>query len=32
LGAIGYDNEVDSQAARGPRVGRADDGHQSHTS
>src|ERR1700757_3573198 len=28
LGAIGYDDEVDSQAARGPRVGRAGDGHQ----
>src|SRR5438552_15295753 len=29
LGAIGYDDEVDSQAARGPRLGRAGDGHQS---
>src|SRR5262249_14675127 len=28
LGAIGYDNEVDSQAASGPRLGRAGDGHQ----
>ena len=28
LGAIGYDNEVDSQAARGPRLGRAGNGHQ----
>src|SRR6516165_5472604 len=28
LGAIGYDDEVDSQAARGPRLGRASDGHQ----
>src|SRR3954471_16886204 len=28
LGAIGYDDEVDSQAARGPRFGRAGDGHQ----
>src|SRR6059058_3757678 len=28
LGAIGYDDEVDSQAARGPRLGRAGDGHQ----
>src|SRR5437868_4867910 len=28
LGAIGYDDEVDSQAARGPRRGRAGDGHQ----
>src|SRR5579864_182068 len=28
LGAIGYDDEVDSQAARGPRIGRAGDGHQ----
>src|SRR5436305_14335308 len=27
LGAIGYDDEVDSQAARGPRLGRAGDGH-----
>src|SRR5262249_26725665 len=26
--AIGYDDEVDSQAARGPRIGRAGDGHQ----
>src|SRR5215472_9757381 len=28
LSAIGYDDEVDSQAARGPRLGRAGDGHQ----
>src|SRR6266516_2173307 len=28
LGAIGYDDEADSQAARGPRLGRAGDGHQ----
>src|SRR6266487_3402825 len=28
LGAIGYDDEVDSQAARGPGLGRAGDGHQ----
>ena len=28
LGGIWYDNEVDSQAARGPRLGRAGDGHQ----
>src|SRR5262249_45152700 len=28
LGAIGYDDEVDSQAARGPRLARAGDGHQ----
>src|SRR5258707_12287643 len=27
-GAIWYDDEVDSQAARGPRLGRAGDGHQ----
>src|SRR4029077_7180400 len=27
-GAIGFDDEVDSQAARGPRFGRAGDGHQ----
>jgi hypothetical protein len=27
LGAIGFDDEVDSQAARGPRLGRAGDGH-----
>ena len=26
LGAIGFDDEVDSQAARGPRLGRAGDG------
>src|SRR5438270_12086730 len=28
LGAVGYDDEVDSPAARGPRLGRAGDGHQ----
>src|SRR6516165_8646630 len=28
LGAIGYDDEVDSQAARGPCLGRAGNGHQ----
>src|SRR5215469_12221862 len=28
LGAIGHDNEVDSQAASRPRIGRAGDGHQ----
>src|SRR5215468_5908951 len=28
LGAIGYDDEVNSQAASGPRIGRAGDGHQ----
>src|SRR5262252_4937469 len=28
LGAIGYDDEVDSQAASGPRIGRVGDGHQ----
>src|SRR5262245_59857342 len=28
LGAIWYDDEVDSQAARGPRLSRACDGHQ----
>src|SRR6185369_13782297 len=28
LGAIGYDDEVDSQAVRGPRLGRSGDGHQ----
>src|ERR1700747_3613387 len=28
LGAISFDDEVDSQAARGPRLGRAGDGHQ----
>src|SRR5246127_5593935 len=27
-GAIRYNDEVDSQAARGPRLGRAGDGHQ----
>src|SRR5262249_39623102 len=28
LGAIGYDDEVDSQAARRPGLGRAGNGHQ----
>src|SRR5512147_2954249 len=28
LGTIGQDNEVDRQAVGGPRLGRADDGHQ----
>src|SRR5258708_14561498 len=28
LGAIGYDDEIDSQAVNGPRLGRAGDGHQ----
>src|SRR3954451_25369926 len=28
LGAIGYDDEVDSQAATGPRLGRAGNSHQ----
>src|SRR5207248_9873815 len=28
LGAIGYDDEVDSPAARGPHLGWAGDGHQ----
>ena len=28
LGAIGYNDEVDSQVARGPHIGRAGDGHQ----
>src|SRR5262245_22751330 len=28
LGAIGYDDEVDSQAAGGPRLDRAGNGHQ----
>ena len=27
LGAIGYDDEINSQAASGPRVGRAGNGH-----
>src|SRR5690349_436517 len=29
LGAIGYDDEVDSQAGGGPRLGRAGNGHES---
>src|SRR5688572_27566800 len=32
LGAIRYDDEVDSQAARGPRLGRAGNGHQRSSS
>src|SRR5499427_5299770 len=28
LGAIGYDDEVNNQAASGPRLGRASDSHQ----
>src|SRR5438093_1238728 len=28
LGAIGYDDEVDSQAVNGPHLGRAGDGDQ----
>src|SRR5258707_9181484 len=28
LSSIGFDDEIDSQAARGPRLGRAGDGHQ----
>src|SRR5437764_6513074 len=28
LGTIRHDNEVDGQAVRGPRLGRAGDGHQ----
>src|SRR3954453_5174219 len=32
LGAIRYDDEVDSQAAGGPRLGRAGDGHQRSSS
>src|SRR5947207_8418259 len=28
LGTIGYDDEVDRQAVRGPDLGRAGDGHQ----
>src|SRR5262249_29210122 len=28
LCAIGYVDEIDTQAARGPRLGRAGDGHQ----
>src|SRR5438128_5314711 len=28
LGAIGYDDEIDSQTARGPCLRRAGDGHQ----
>jgi hypothetical protein len=28
LGAIGFDDEVDCQAARGPGLGRPSDGHQ----
>src|SRR3954452_824236 len=32
LGTIGYDDEVDSQAARGPRLRRAGNGHQRSSS
>src|ERR1700757_763971 len=32
LGAIWYDDEVDSHASRGPRLGRAGDGHQRSSS
>src|SRR5262249_35963877 len=32
LGAIGYDDEVDSQAVSGPRLGRAGNGHQRSSS
>src|SRR5690242_5215208 len=32
LGTIGLDNEVDRQAVVGPRLGRADDGHQCSSS
>src|SRR5215475_13373919 len=28
LGAVRYDDEVNSHASRGPRLGRAGDGHQ----
>ena len=28
LGAIGYDDEIDSKAVSGSRLGRAGDGHQ----
>src|SRR4249920_1780500 len=28
LGTIGYDDEIDSHAVSGPRLGRAGDGHQ----
>src|SRR3954451_16634356 len=28
LGAIGYDDEVNREAVRGPSLGRAGDGHQ----
>src|SRR5258705_11397578 len=28
LGTVGYDDEVNSQTASGPRLGRAGDGHQ----
>src|SRR6516162_6274685 len=31
LGAIGYDDEVDCQAARGPRLGGAGNGHKRST-
>ena len=32
LGAIGYDDEVNSQAASGPRLSRAGNGHQRSSS
>src|ERR1041385_1735716 len=32
LGAIGYDDKVDSQAVRRPRLGRAGDSHQRSSS
>src|ERR1700682_2516648 len=32
LGAIGYDDEIDSQAVSGTRLGRAGDGHQRSSS
>src|SRR5215469_18394353 len=32
LGAIWYDDKVDSQAPSGPRIGRAGDGHQRSSS
>src|ERR1700758_3936770 len=32
LGAIGFNDEVNSQAARGPRLGRAGDSHQRSSS
>src|ERR1043166_1285525 len=32
LGTIGYNDEVDSESARGPRLGRAGNGHQRSSS